>query len=168
MMKTELSSQKLSMGLVRNAIEAQRPFAMVAIGLAILYTVGSALWSSALPPSYWMQISLVHVNDAKVGQSPIMQEEIKVHRTVLAMRTATVLKKQENGSMARICSSRHWNTYSAGYGPPDAFDLDWWTRPVKCDLTPGEYIVQTSWYLRPSGHYRKELHVSSNSFKVTP
>lgn len=153
---------------VARAIETQRPFLFTAMAMAILYVIATSLWSSALPANYWMSVKLVYVSDTHVGTPPLMQEELEVRRPVLGERVVTVLQKQASGALAQVCSSRVWVDYDSGVGLPDAFALDWWMGRRKCPLVVGEYVVQTSWYLHPVGHYPKELHVRSNMFKVLP
>lgn len=158
----------VTMDSVSRAASGQRPFAFVAIGLAVLYIAAMSMWSSALPPSYWMRVRSVHVLDTVVGTSPVMQVDRSVYRPVHALWVVTVYRKQANGLFARYCLAKGWHDYDENESTPDVLDLDWWTAPTRCDLPVGEYQVKTSWYLKPTGHYGKEVHSRSNEFKVLP
>ena len=58
-------------------------------------------------------------------------------------------KKPQNETETALyykeCSAVSESDYRPDTVLPPNLDLNWWTFPIKCDLQPGAYIVDTSW-----------------------
>lgn len=130
----------------------------------VAVVVASSFYSN---PADWMEVRRVHVFDALEGQAPRMEVERRIKRPFRGTWLAEVSRVGPMGVSA-VCSAAGQNFYEPSDQLPVNLDLDWWTYPTRCNLPPGEYIVDTVWTIRPASVRPMEIAISSNRFFIKP
>ena len=120
------------------------------------------------PSSDWFVVTRVAVADTVVGVPPSMHVEREIKRDFWGEWTVSV-RRLDDGSFDATCLATGRANYRAGAIYPKTFDLDRWTRPARCELPPGKYIVETAWKIDlADGFNDKFLKIDSNAFEVKP
>jgi len=135
------------------------PFALVAFVV---------LFDLVIPNSYWFVVARVHVTDSVVGISPTMIVARSVLRPFRGHWIATVKRAQNETETAlyyKECSAVSESDYRPETVLPPNLDLNWWTFPIKCDLQPGAYIVDTSWTFHVM-FFERTVRAVSNVFLI--
>lgn len=140
----------------------------VALAVALIGVYGWQVIAAVWPSSYWFEVRQVVVNDTVAGVSPTMAVDRTIHTSFRGWWVAEVEKQQSHGGFSVVCAQSGRNNYNADAGLPDALDLDWWTYPLHCELTPGRYRVDTTWSFSPASFPEKHVHYVSNEFLVMP
>lgn len=120
---------------------------MVSRALTVLWA-GVLLWAgavAALPTSLWLDVRSVEVDNTQHGHKPILKVERYISQNFNGRYTVDVEQMSEEGSFHVVCTASGRTNYRTDASFPDPLDLDWWTYPVKCDLAPGVYRIDTSW-----------------------
>ena len=118
-----------------------------------------------VPASAWMDLHGVTVSDSTVGE-PIF---ITVTRTIskpFHARWIATVRRMTDAGLEHSCSATGENEYRNESVLPDPLTLDWWTFPIKCDLQPGKYRLDTSWLIEVPGYPIKSVTAQSNVFEV--
>ena len=134
------------------------------IGAAWVLLISASLW----PTSYWFEVDVITVEDAKVGEPVIMTVDRNIKRPFYAEWTVTVREAVADGYVIR-CLSKAATDYRVDATFPDPLTLSWWANS-ECDgLGVGSYILTTSWDIRPDilGLPKKTLTAESNVFKIS-
>lgn len=137
---------------------------LLAIAAVWVLVLSASSFDRFLPASIWFKVRQVHVFDAKVGDSPLMAVEHTIYRPFQAQWIAEVEKW--NGTkfvLINECTGRGSSNYSPENDFPEPLDMDWWVFPADCQLTPGQYRIETRWEL--SGG--QQVRAVSNLFAVT-
>lgn len=128
-----------------------------------LLIVSAANVDKALPASYWLEVTNVHVSDAIEGQPRNMVVSRIIKRPFRAKWIAEV--ERWDGSQFEIvqnCTGRGENAYSPENRLPKNLTLAWWVYPTVCVLPAGQYRVETVWTLENG----KEVRAVSNVFTI--
>lgn len=139
--------------------------------LSVLGWTSAALWVAAhwIPPSYWMQINKIYVADAELGVPPQMTVDWKIYYS-FAMRWRIVVKMAMDTGDAEfqaVCDSTGSRPFSPQMHLPRDMDLRWWIAPGKCDLTRGDYYIETTFNWERFGIAYSET-AATNVFHVPP
>jgi len=121
-----------------------------------------------VPNSWWLRVDRIHVFDTTEGTSPKMVVSREISRAFRAEWVVTIKKAKNEGEDSvyyRECSSFGEGDYRPETILPPNLDLDWWTIPIKCNLKPGVYILDTSWKFNALFSDRT-VRVLSNVFVV--
>ncbi len=136
--------------------------AIIAGWAAIL---GTSLFQSQMPPSFWFEPSSLRVGDAVRGQCPPIEYDRDIWRPFHAEWTVTIERERGNGGFWVYQVSAGEGDYSPNSELPPRPDLCWWTWRDSIDLPAGEYRVRTLWRLDVPGGV-KEVRRGSNVFSV--
>ena len=108
-------------------------------------------------------------------RSDALREQIRSLYPLLAVVTCsdpfqalTILKaeRSEDGSgFYAACIGSGEADYRPESKLPAHLNLDWWTFPTVCRLTPGKYFVQTAWHFNAL-LFTREIRADSNIFTV--
>lgn len=122
------------------------------------------VWAG-LPPSLWMEVRSVRVEDALEGESPPMKVDRVIHREFDA-RWAVELERLEDDGWSLVTTARGDHNYTVDAVLPKSLDLDWWTSPSVLRPGPGLYRITTCW--RVITHWLKDRRMcrSSNLFSI--
>ena len=117
--------------------------ALAGYGLAIatLYT-GQTMIDLVIPPSRWLEVQSIKVRDTTEGHAPTMVVMRTIKKPFYGEWVAEVEKLNESGSFTMVCQAKGSANYNPGNDFPSNLDLNWWTYPVKCHLSPG--LVEVS------------------------
>lgn len=118
-----------------------------------------------VPASAWFEVIGVTVSDTRAGQPVRMNVSRIIHAPFTASWVATVRRMTDNG-LEFACSSFGTNDYRLESTLPEPLTLDWWTYPVRCDLKPGRYRLDTLWTLDLPGYPPKTVGAQSNVFEI--
>jgi hypothetical protein len=140
---------------------------LLLLPLAAAPTIVNA-YKGLIPASLWLNVTKVYVADAVVGQAPVMDVVRSINHPFKGSWVAEVQKKQPSGDFSAFCTGTGINVYTPQDNLPDAIDLDWWTYPTRCELTPGKYRVETFWIINPANYPTKETSRRSNVFEIAP
>lgn len=140
------------------AFSAVLPWALM---LAFLIVV-------AAPASFWLRVSAIRVADTEEGTPPALDVDREIRRDFAAEWIATVRRAVDHGGFIVACTATGKNDYRVKSELPGRLDLDWWTDPVKCNLTPGEYILTTRWIIDVPTPWDKVVSITSNVFTIRP
>lgn len=133
----------------------------------VLAWAGVLAWV-AVPASWWLEVEVVHVEDAAEGEAPRMHVGRVIHRPFRAEWVATVMRDGGEGVFYTFCTASGINDYGPVAALPVDLDLDWWTYPIRCGLPPGRYLVKTLWTIDPIYFPEKVVRARSNIFTVHP
>jgi len=141
--------------------------ALIGYGLALatLYTAQIA-FDIVIPASQWFEVQSVKINDTTEGRAPSMTVVRSIHKPFYGEWTSEVERLNESGSFTLVCQSQGRANYSPSNDLPPNLDLNWWTYPVKCQLAPGAYRVETVWRIFPTGITPRKVEYTSNVFNV--
>ena len=139
--------------------------------LLILFAIWTPIITVTLwPPSWWFVVRSMTVMDAPVGESPKFELDRTIHRDFFGEWQASVKRKGPGGGFHTVprCNSTGDHDYltTTSLPPPDKRDLNWWLFPVKCELLPGEYRLDTVWTIHPNNFPSKQVRVNSNIFTI--
>lgn len=113
----------------------------------------------------FLVVRKVHVHDAIEGQAPRMVVDRTIRQRFRGTWIVDVSRREGAGFVA-VCSGSGQNNYVPGDQLPANLDLDWWTYPVRCNLPPGCYEVDTVWTIRPPDLPAMEVRRVSNEFCI--
>jgi hypothetical protein len=138
----------------------------VAFGIILAPLLVIWLW----PMSYWFDVRMVHINDARIGEPITMLVQRDVRNSFTGRYGFTLHKWSSSGPVA-FCktSSGPWE-YREGAVYPVPLTLAWWTEGACLNLPAGQYQATTRWtnvgniWLLPE----KSITVVSNIFTITP
>lgn len=118
------------------------------------------------PSSSWFEVRSVRVFDSKAGESPLMAVDRTIKRDFRGEWLASI-RRLENGGWVSFCTAIGHANYEADSHLPDPLTLRWWTYPDCHPLTPGKYVMRTSWVIHGAGPLPdKEVVADSNIFEV--
>lgn len=164
-----------------------QPFAIFAgafVAMVFLILFGPMIqgaWEERTPASRWMEYRRFHVNDAKVGTSPIIDVERVVHQQFLATTRGTLRRVVsdpispifEENIYEPICARGSTWHFIPNSILPERATLDFLLEVPpneKCLADRPGFFVVTLWVtISVEGSARrKTLQVVSNVFEVTP
>lgn len=121
-----------------------------------------------VPPTLWLQVPSIEVENTTVGTQPEMKVTRIIHRPFYATWVVEVEELRPDGSYTVVCAAPGENNYSPSNSLPDPLNLDWWTFPKTCTLPAGTYRLETTWRIYPSWIAVRTLTRLSNVFTVKP
>lgn len=121
-----------------------------------------------LPASIWYDVATLHVNDAKVGESPRLIVDRSINQDFSGSWVVTV-RKRDGQRWDIFCGASQTLRYKpTSILPPDV-DLNWWTANQCKPLPAGTYYFNTTWKIEaPSPIPDKTVSIDSNIFEVRP
>jgi hypothetical protein len=117
------------------------------------------------PATDWLNVRSVVVHPSIEGKPPVLSVEREIRKEFFGEWSATVRRSTEDGFVI-ACAATGANEYQTDAALPRPVNLDWWTFPVKCDLSAGIYRLDTVWKINASGYPEKHMTVRSNLFTV--
>lgn len=145
----------------------------VFLGTLLTWSVVPALGEvlhSLVPASRWLEVKSVRVGNVRVGESPQVQVERLIHRSVNAGWTVTLHKVMPEG-LEHVCARSGNTDFHVSSITPKTTKLNWWMNvPVNppCNPeAPGTYVVTMVWTLQANGFPPKIARRMSNKFEVT-
>lgn len=91
---------------------------------------------SALPAAWWFQPGAIHVEDAVVGECPVIAFDREINRPFHAEWVVTIMRRQPSGGFATYRTYFGENDYRPGNDLPELPDLCWWSWVSAMDLPP--------------------------------
>ena len=141
--------------------------ALAGYGLAIatIFTAQTMV-DLVIPPSRWFEVHSIKVRDTVEGYAPSLVVLRSIHKPFYGEWVAEVEQLNESGSFTMVCQAKGSANYNPGNELPSNLDLNWWTHPVKCHLSPGFYRLETTWRIFPTGITPRNVNYISNVFEV--
>lgn len=128
-------------------------------------------WILAVLPTstWWFEAHSLAIPDSVYGEEIILDVERDIHRQVSGEWTV-VVRRLRDGGWSQYCVARGTSDYVPGARLPEPLTLDWWTEGRCSRLSPGTYIVTTSWVFEPrfTPTDRASPPLTSNPFRVLP
>lgn len=124
-------------------------------------------FASFVPPSNWLDVESVVIDNTKAGAPIIMHVDRTIHQDFAGNWLVEVERLGAHGGFYMYCSSTGQAAYRTDAEYPSPLTLDWWTYPTKCALPPGKYRVETTWGFSPTWFSAKTVRVLSNVFTVS-
>ena len=138
--------------------------------LFLVMAVFLAAWAAAhlWPASYWMEVDMVQAGPAQARQRIPMIVERRIHREFVGRWVVSVRKFSETG-WQHHCGASASAHYEPGAELPPDLDLSWWTDGHCPVLSPGRYVVHTTWVIYPGVSFmpRRSVTAVSNIFTVS-
>lgn len=131
-----------------------------------------ALWivgTELIPTSYWFEVKSIVVSDTVAGVPPAIVIDRTISHPFFAWWAVSVRKTvKHDGKLMyeQVCYAAGSGDYKPTARIPADANLDWWTRPIKCDLKPGQYVLSTRWEMDVLGFRNRAVTVDSNPFYV--
>lgn len=120
------------------------------------------------PASWWFEVPLVRVQDARAGQPIRMFVDRTIHRPFTA-RWAAVVRVQDGTRTEVVCAAGSLSDYRPDAALPATLTLDWWTAGTCATLPAGRYSLTTVWDIQGTALLPdKQVKAVSNLFEVTP
>ncbi len=141
-------------------------YAIIAYALFMLLAAAQE-WRSWVPAEFWFEVRSVYILDTVEGTSPAMDLDRVIRRPFNGRWIVTVMRKGPGGAFYTHCTASGTHDYRPENALPPDLDLDWWTWPRVCGLTPGIYRVHAAWFLRIDGWPTKSVRTTSNAFTVS-
>jgi hypothetical protein len=132
----------------------------------VLFFIGACTVGALAPASWWLEVRSVRVVDTVAGVAPVMHVDRQIHQDFLGTYIVDVERKQPDGRYTVVCSAYSRTNYRTDAKLPDPVTLDWWSWPIKCQLQPGLYRVETRWVIEAELFSDKHVAVMSNEFLV--
>ena len=139
----------------------------VAFGIILAPLLVIWLW----PMSYWFDVRMVHINDARIGEPIEMLVQRDVRNSFTGMYYVTIHKWMTNGPSGYCRMQGGPWEYKKGAVYPVPLTLLWWTEGSKdCNRPPpGQYQITTRWVKLSDGLLpEKSVTAVSNIFTITP
>ena len=148
---------------IRKLLDSNKVFVLALVWLTLLLVVH--FW----PASSWLEVRKVVVGPARAGEPVPMIVDREVNRPFLGEWTVTIRKWSEGGPVI-YCTATGTTQYSTAADLPRDLTLDWWTDGRCPTLSPGKYVIDTTWRINPMLPFLPAKHVQaeSNIFEVTP
>lgn len=122
----------------------------------------------ALPVERWYVVRGVFVPDFVQGEDPFIVYDREIRQPFQATWIVEMHPVGDANDFA-ICTGSGSNYYEPKETLPDSgVKLFAFYMGKKCDVPPGEYILETRWTLTPAGFPAKTLQKSSNIFTILP
>lgn len=140
--------------------------ALIIAGWMVLVT--ASMYERARPPSDWLQINNVFVEDTTLGNDPVMDYSRIIKMPFKGNWVAEIQFQHQDGTWEAECTATGTANYSIDKLPPDPLTLTWWTYPKDC--TPkkaGTYRISTTWSIELPSGLTKHIFALSNLFKVS-
>lgn len=136
--------------------------------LITTWDAGWRLWAANRPLP--LSVTLVQVDDAKVGECPAMHVEREIYRNFEASWRVEIERGYETESGLLFVVSQVGmgsNSYAIDNIYPEPLTLDWWLNSSRCDLTVGTYRIETTWRIDLGAGQYSSVRVLSNNFTIT-
>lgn len=134
------------------------PWVLVAIVLPL------KLW----PAGWWLDVDVVQVQSARVGDPIPMLVEREIRRPFHGEWNITVRQWDGSGWLT-YCNARGMSNYQPGARFPKALTLQWWTDGQCHPLPVGRYKITTHWTINAITMFDDpEVVIDSNIFEVRP
>lgn len=121
----------------------------------------------AKPASDYFVVRSVAAHDSVVGNPILLTVNREVKQRFTGTWVVSIRKLLDDGEQS-ACSATNTTIYLPKTMLPDPLDLDWWTHPVACRLSPGQYQMTTEWRIAPEHGAVKRVVAVSNVFRVLP
>ncbi|WP_111429113.1 hypothetical protein [Rhodobacteraceae bacterium DSL-40] len=135
----------------------------------LLYPSASSVVLRAMSGDRWFHVHSVDIEDAVVGDSPVVHVVREIRRPFTASWIVT-LRRRNGADFAVFCAREGRNDYRPSAVLPAETDLNWWMNippnPNCPGLLPGTYILSMSWSIEVSGLPPKVMRIESNEFEV--
>lgn len=134
--------------------------------LASLFLVLFLLYTG-IPPSVWLEVYSIHVEDSQVGVTPIMKVDRRIKQPFFA-RWEVELEREEVDGFIFITKQEGSNDYTTDAVFPKILTMDWWTYPSSFvdKLKKGRYRITTCWTIIVPVIEDRRLCVTSNTFTI--
>lgn len=130
------------------------------LGLAAL---GLHFW----PPSWWVEVGTVHIEDSRAGEPIHMVVTREIKREYIGSWVVSI--RRWEGGWVTHCSATSATVYYPDAKLPKDLTLAWWTQDQCSNLPVGKYYASTAWtILLPGLLPDKQVIVGSNVFEVRP
>ena len=113
----------------------------------------------------WFRVSGITVPDVEHGQPIILSVSRTISRPFVGSWFSTVRSINPTGTEI-VCAATGGTSYRTDAQLPKPTTLDWWTYPVKCQLPPGQYRLDTTWQFDVATGVTKTVTSESNIFRV--
>lgn len=140
---------------------------------AVVGFIAMQAWKDAAPASDWMEIGVLHIEDAQPGDDPRINYDRTFKIDTPGTWAVNVFRyRDEKDAVGTIyCSGSGVTTYKAGRElPPAATNLSWLMgredRP--CVFGRGAYKAVVTVIITPDGYPAKIIEKESNYFLVPP
>jgi hypothetical protein len=117
--------------------------------------------------SEWMVVSRVLVADTQQGQPIKLFVEREIKKDFTATWSVNI-RRVSADALEIACTASGGGLYRKEATLPVPITLDWWTFPVRCDLTPGQYVLDTVWRIQAASDRIKPVTASSRVFTIYP
>lgn len=117
--------------------------------------------------SEWLVVDRVIVRDTKQGLPVRMHVERQIVKDFTGTWSVNIRSVSTDG-LEIACTASGGGLYRKAARFPDPLTLDWWTFPVRCDLPPGQYTVDTVWRIQAASDRVKTVTALSNVFTILP
>jgi hypothetical protein len=95
------------------------------------------------PPSYWMDVKTVQVDNSYVGNEIPMAVRREIYKPFKGTWLVTIRKFE--GNWVVWCNATGASNYNEEAHLPKDLTMKWWTSGQCYPLPPGKYQVTTSW-----------------------
>ena len=140
---------------------------------AIVGTIALIAWFSysdaakqAVPATDFFTVRELNIPDYVEGQDPVVVYDRTIKQEFLGTFVVEIHKADPTANYA-VCSNSAVRTYKTGEKRPETVTLKWFVDR-DCGLTPGQYVIETTWKIEAEGYPDKEYSAVSNVFRVLP
>jgi hypothetical protein len=117
--------------------------------------------------SEWLVVSRVLVADATQGQPVKLFVDREIKKDFTGTWSVNV-RRVTADALEIACTASGGGLYRKQATLPTPLTLDWWTFPVRCDLPPGQYVLDTVWRIQAASDRVKLVTASSRIFTIHP
>lgn len=146
---------------------------VLGVGLAIASFIGYQQWKYITPASDWIEINILHIEDAQPGEDPRITYDRQFKMDVAGVWAVNVFKYQDKADSVGVlyCSGSGTSSYKEARPlPPTATKLSWLMGRENnpCVLEKGIYKAIITIIISPIGYPTKVVEKESNFFLVPP
>ena len=113
----------------------------------------------------WFQVASIVIPDTRRGSPVTMTVNRVIRQPFVADWVVTVRELRPEGPVI-ACTASGTSAYKTEAAFPTPLTLDWWTFPIRCDLRPGKYALDTVWRIDVGSSVTKTVTAASNAFEV--
>lgn len=133
--------------------------------LVLLPVVLYRNYIDAIPSTAFMSVSEIRIADAPVGTSPEMTIKRDIHWPFIG-EWNNILRHRTPEGFVSVCTSSGVTGFHPDNALPRPLTLEYWMRPGRCILPPGDYRLDTVWTIHSDGYPEKFLRGTSNIFTI--
>lgn len=139
-------------------------------GLAL--GTGLVLAIYAAPASFWFKPIELAIPDTPIGVVPTVIFERELHMPFRG-EWHVILRRVDESQYATVCTATDTQPYRPDAAIPKPTDMDWLRYAAKngsfyeaCDVEPGQYRIDITWYMIVFGVFPKRTSIVSNIFSI--